>query len=217
MKWLLAFRRWRERDRALEEEFNAHVEDLTDELVSSGYSPEEARYKARRLFGNRTALLEESHDIWRLKWLDALLRDLRFSWRLARRQPWTVAAVIASIAIGVGANAAITSVLDTVLLNPLGIENSGQMIAATVHVKKLHMTDAESSAAEFRDLQSMTDVFSAVTATEQRAWTLQAGQPSRLIGLAVTPGFFKIFEPRPSMGRYFDGSDTTEIFLSYGL
>jgi predicted permease len=149
--------------------------------------------------------------------MDTILRDLRFTWRIARRQRWTTAAVIASVAIGVGANTAVTSVLDTVLLNPLGIRNSGRIVAATVHINKLKMDNAETSAAEFRDLQGMPEEFAAVTATEHRDWTLEAGQPSRLVGLAVTPEFFNVFEQRPSLGRYLGGSDPNEIFLSYGL
>jgi hypothetical protein len=78
MKVLLAFWRRRERSRALAEEFSADLEEFTDELVSSGCSPAQARYQARRQFGNRTALLEKSREIWRLKLLDPLLRDLRF-------------------------------------------------------------------------------------------------------------------------------------------
>ncbi|HEX4230834.1 MAG TPA: ABC transporter permease [Bryobacteraceae bacterium] len=149
--------------------------------------------------------------------MDTILRDLRFTWRLARRQLWTTAAVIASVAIGVGANTAVTSVLDTVLLNPLGIRNADRIVAATVHINKLKMEGAETSGAEFRDLEGMPDDFPAITATEHRDWTLAAGQPSRVVGLAVTPEFFNVFEQRPSLGRYLDGSDPNEIFLSYSL
>ncbi len=189
----MKFRRRSGQQKYLPEELESHLEELTEELLASGYSLEEAQLEARRRFGNRTALLERSREVWRIGWLDALLRDLRFSWRVARRQPWTVAAAIASIAIGVGANTAVTSVVDTVLLNPLGIRNSDRMVAATVHITKLQMTGVESSGAEFRDLQASSDVFSQVAATENRDWTLGGAQPSRLRGVAVTSEFFGVF------------------------
>jgi len=177
----------------LPEELTSHLAEMAEDLVHSGFSPEEARYEARRRFGNQTALLEKSRDVWRFPFLDALLRDLRFSWRLARRQPWTVAAAIASIAIGVGANTAVTSVVDAVLLNPLGIKNSDRIVAATVHLTKLQMSGSVTSGAEFRDLQLSSGAFSAVAATEHRDWTLGGTEPARVQGVAVTPEFFQVF------------------------
>lgn len=117
-------------------------------------------------------------------WRDTMLRDIRFAWRVARRQGWTTIAAIATIGIGVGANTAVTSVLEAVLLNPLGIRNAGRIVAATVRMNKLHMRNAETSAVEWRDLKAMSDVFAAVAATEPRAWTLnearqQVGSGSR--------------------------------------
>ena len=217
MKSIFGFWRRREEDQALDEELSAHLDALTDEFISAGCTPREARYRARRQFGNKTALLERSRDIWRLSSLEAVLRDLRFTSRIIRHQPWTTIAIVASIAIGVGANTAITSLLDTIVINPLGIKNSAEIVAPTVHLKKLQMIDAQASAAEFRDLQAMTDIFSSVTATERRAWTLESGEPSRLVGLAVTPDFFKVFQQVPALGRFLDGSDPDEIVLSHGL
>jgi predicted permease len=177
----------------LPEELAAHLDELTEELVGSGLSPDEARFEARRRFGNQTALLERSRVVWRVPWLDALVRDVRFSWRLARRQPWTIAAAIASIAIGVGLNTAVTGVVDAVLLNPLGIKNSDRIVAATVHITKLQMIGSVTSGAELQDLQLSSGVFSAVAATEGRDWTLGGTEPARLHGVAVTPEFFQVF------------------------
>jgi predicted permease len=217
MKSIFAFWRRQEEGEALDEELSAHLDALTDKFIRAGCTLEEARYRARRQFGNKTALLERSRDTWRLSWLDAFLRDLRFTSRIIRRQPWTTIAIVASIGIGVGANTAITSLLDTFLINPLGIKNSGEIVAPTVHLRKLQMIDAQSSAAEFRDLRAMTDIFSSVTAMESRAWTLGSRGPSRLVGMAVTPEFFKVFDQSPALGQFLDGSDTDEIVLSHGL
>ena len=202
---------------ALSEEMQSHLEELVEELIAAGYTPDDARYEARKRFGNQTGLLETSREIWRVKWLDSLYRDFRFTWRLARRQPWTMIAAIVSIAIGVGADTAITSVVDTVLLNPLGLKNSNRLIAATVHIKKLQMTGAETSGAEFRDLQSCRDVLTSITATEGRAWTLGGEQPVRLLGVAVTPEFFNVFNINPQLGTLSQGLNDDTVVLSDAL
>jgi putative ABC transport system permease protein len=214
MKFLRRFRQ----QHILSEELASHLEELTDELVTSGFSKQDARDEARRQFGNQTALLETSREVWRFAWLDALLRELRFAWRMAKRQPWTVAAAVLSIGIGVGANTAVTSVLDSVLLNPLGIKNASRIVAATVHIKKLEMMGAQTSGAELRDLQSAPDVFAEAAATEGRAWTMGAGDhPQRLLGTAVTSGFFKIFGENLELGHGFVGQNPNQLILSYGL
>ncbi len=214
MKFLSALRRRKQQQDVLLEELAAHVAELEEQLTSEGYPPQDARLEARRRFGNQTALLEGSRAVWRFSALDAIARDLRFSWRLLRRQPWVMLSAIASIAIGVGANTAVTSVVDTLILNPLGLKNSERLTSATVHIKQLQMLGSETSGAELRDLELSNSVFSAVAAAEHRAWRVSGDQPSRLIGVAVTPEFFKVFGVTLTLGHVFSGSDENSIVIS---
>ncbi len=206
----LARLRWtRDREAEIADEIEAHIEEMTEALIASGHSADEARRRARIGFGNKSLILEDSREVWIIGWLDAILRDLRFAWRLACRQPGLTAAVILTVALGVGANTAITSVLDTILLNPLGLTDTKTVTAVRVHVDRLQMRNAEASGVEFREVRAMADVFSATAAMEGRAWSSElGGEPVRLVGQAVTPDFFRVFAQQPLLGRFFEPADS---------
>ncbi len=134
------------------------------------------------------------------------------------RDPMFAAAAILTVAFGVGANTAVVSVLETALLNPLGLRHADRVMVARVTFEKLNMRKAEASGVEFREIQSMTDVFSAAAAMEGRHWTWQSDSAAtRLRGGAVTPDFFKLFGEYPSLGRFFTSEDRNSIVLSDGL
>ncbi len=160
--------------------------------------------------------MEQSREKRTFPWIDSLLRDFRFATRLVRRYRLFTAAAVAIVALAVGANTAIVSVLETVLLNPLGLRQAGQVMVATVRLDKLQMHGASTSGVEVRELQSMTDAFSAVAAIEGRAWTSEVnGEPVRLLGRAVTPEFFQVFREQPLAGRFFAPEDQHGVVLSY--
>lgn len=209
--WLAGFRL----DRELADEIATHRELLEEQFVRDGLSRDEARREASRRFGNATAAFERSREERRILWLDSLARDLRFGLRLMRRQPLLTLAAVATIALGVGANTAVTSVLETALLNPLGLRDAADVMVATVGVAKMHLS-GETSAVEFRELTAMRDVFSRTAATEGRWWTAEDnGEAVRLLGWAVTPGFFGVFNEQPSLGRFFTPEDRESIVLSH--
>ena len=126
--------------------------------------------------------------------------DLKFALRLMLRQPLLTGAAVLTVGFGVGANTALFSVLETVLLNPLGMGHTGDVMVARVHIDKLHVRHATDSGVEFRELHSMKDAFSAVAAMESRSWTYETGgQATRLLGRAVTPEFFQVFDAAPAL------------------
>src|SRR5215831_17035887 len=146
------------------------------------------------------------------------MHDLRFAWRLILRQPLLTAAAAFTVAVGVGANTAIVSVVKTVLFNPLGLQHSSQVLVARVGIDELNMHHAPDSGVEFREIQAMTDAFQSVTATEGRSWTSElGGEATRLLGSAVTPEFFSVFEERPALGRFFTPDDRESVVLSDGF
>ena len=107
----------RERDRA--EEMQTHVELYVDELIARGRTPEEARREARLAFGNPRAKLEEVHQMSRLPVLDALWRDAKYAVRVLRRTPAFTATAVVTLALVIGANSAVFSLADAILLKPL--------------------------------------------------------------------------------------------------
>jgi len=151
--------------------------------------------------------------------VESAWRDLRFACRLLRRQPLFAAAAIVTVALGVGANTAVVSVLETVLLNPLGLRQADRVMAVRTQFATLHLFHGETSGVEFREMQSLTEVFSAVAAMEGRAWTWRSNdEASRLVGQAVTPDFFRVFGESPVRGRFFTSEDNElSVVISDGL
>ena len=122
------FRR-RQLDRELAAEIEAHIEERAEELMESGMIRADALLAARSQFGNRTALLEQSREVWSFPRLESLLRDLRIGARSLRHAPLFTAAVVATLALGIGVNAAVFSLIDAVLLRPLPFPESGRIVA----------------------------------------------------------------------------------------
>jgi putative ABC transport system permease protein len=207
----------RRRERELAREISAHRQMIEDEYLSEGLSPPEARSASlRRLGSSELAATERSRDQWGLFWLEAFLRDVRFASRLLRHRWLLSFAAIVTVAIGVGANTAVVSVLETALLHPLGLRDTDRVFTATVRFDNLHMTHAPDSGVEYRELRSMTDIFSGVSAIEGRDWVSEMhGEPLRLVGRAVTADFFSVFGQHPALGRFFDTADEYAVVLSH--
>ena len=202
----------------LTDEIHLHREMLEDEFRRGGMSPEEAARAAAQQFGNAGMAADWSRDEWSFPRFDAIWKDIVFALRVMGRQPLVTAAAILTVAFGVGANTAVLSVLQTVLLNPLGMAHTQNVVVLRIHIDKIRMSHAPLSATEFSEIHSMRDAFSAVAAVEGRAWTYQTGgQVTRLLGRAVTPEFFDAFTADPALGRFLREEDRKSAVLSYDM
>src|SRR2546425_1939872 len=121
----------RRRKRMLEEldaDIREHIERETQDNIERGMSPEEARYAALRKFGNVTRVKEETREVWSLVWLEQLLQDIRVGLRMLRNAPGFAAIAILTLALGIGANTAIFSLIDQVMLRLLPVRNPSELL-----------------------------------------------------------------------------------------
>src|SRR5215472_16102625 len=106
-------------DRELEEEIRLHIELRAKKYQEAGFPEEEACFTAKRKFGNSLMLRERSRELWAFRWLDELAQDIRFGARLLLRSPLFTAVVVLSLALGIGSNAAIFTIVDALMLRQL--------------------------------------------------------------------------------------------------
>lgn len=112
----------------LDDDIRDHLERVTQENIDRGMTPEEARRQALIAFGNVTLVKEDTRAVWVRVWLEQLAQDLRYAWRTLRRAPGFSAIVILTLGLGIGANTAIFSLMDQVLLRALPVERPGELV-----------------------------------------------------------------------------------------
>ena len=202
-------RRLREHD----DEVQNHLLLLASDLERRGWAPDEARREARRRFGGPDQIREAYRDVAGFPSVDALMQDLRYGIRMLRRQPGFSLLVVLLVAIGVGANTAIFSLVDAVLLRPLPYKNPGRLVVVREVIPALADTypSVPAASADFLLWQGRVPAFDAMAAVSAGTETLTgAGDPARLDVARVTSTLFPLLGVTPVIGRAFTALEDQE-------
>ena len=204
MKW------WRAEDseKDLERELSSHLEAEMSDRQDQGLSAEEARYAARRAFGNLALVREEIREMWSWGSIERLLQDIRFSVRTLRKSPgFTVFAVLA-LALGLGANAAIFSAVDAVLLRSLPFRNADRLVELWEDASHFGFPLAPLAPANSVDWKQRNHVFEDLAALMGDLYALTgAGTPEQIEGSPVTANLFPLLGVSPILGRNFSAEE----------
>ena len=190
-------------DAEFREEIEAHVALETERLIADGVRPEDAAVAARRTFGNITRVRERFYESRRLMWLEDVRQDARFALRSLKRSPGFMAVALLTLAIGLGANTAIFSIVNAVLLRPLMYADPGQLVL-------IEHPPLGGSPRWLRDVwRARTRTLADFAGFEpSSAATLVAGnQPMQVDAAHVTSNFFPMLGVVPASGRTFAATD----------
>ena len=193
-------------DRDLAEELGAHLDTRIEELIEAGITREEAHQKARRELGNATLLAERGRDVWRFAMVEDAWLDLRYAWRQLLRAPAFATAAIVTLALGIGANTAMFSVVYTVLIEPLPYPQADRLMFLAA--KNSPGAAISFSYPDVLDWQQQTSAFEKLAAYQAFGFTVTGSQETqRFPGRTVSAAFFSTLGITPALGRDFRPQD----------
>ena len=193
---------------ALREEMELHLAEKAGELEADGMTAEHARAEARRRFGNVLLKHEESREIWMSRFVSELGQDVRYGLRMLVKKPALTIVAVLTLALGVGANTAIFSIVDAVLLRPLPYRDPDRLVRIFFNEPGVALRDVRFSKPELDDLQTRAGVFEDVTPIFEGSENVTgAGQPERLDGVNGSFSYFSMLGVTPQIGRLFGPQD----------
>jgi putative ABC transport system permease protein len=187
----------------LNEELRHHIEQQAEQNIRLGMGPEEARYAARKAFGGLEQAKERSRDARGVRWMEDLWQDLRFGVRMLAKKPGFTLMAVITLALGIGANTAIFSVVRAVLLKPLPYKDSERLVMVWESGEK---TGGEFDVRinHFLAWRDEQQVFTQLAAYQYKDFNLSGGdRPERIQGALVTSNLFPLLGAQPAAGRDF--------------
>ena len=201
------------RKQELNEEIAGHLQMAARDREARGESATQAGESARRELGNAGMIQDVTHDQWAWTWMEDLLQDLRYAARTLRKNPGFTVIAALTLALGIGANTAIFSLVNGVLLRPLPYAHPEQLVGTTVYFPKGPLVA----------MRQQSHTMQLVGVSDNKEFNLTGtGDPVRLVGNSVSADFFSMLGAQPAMGRTFhDGEDQPDkdrvVILSRAL
>jgi predicted permease len=210
----------------VEDEFEFHFEMRVEELRAQGLSPKDARSEALRGFGDiqhvkmicKTLAEERESLMRRTQWWSDWRHDIRYAFRQLTVSPVLTIVLVFTIALGIGSTVAIFSVVHAVLLRPLAGDDSERIVWV---YETFRTRTGSASVGHFHDWTEQNTVFEHTAAGSRGSFNLSDGEPERVPGMRVTPGYFRVIHIAAVLGRYFSEGDVARdprvVVLSHGL
>lgn len=222
---LKALLKRRQLDRDLEEELQFHLAMREAKNQSAGLAPADAHSSARRTFGNATSLRERCREMWMLTSLESIARDVRYAARSFTRTPAFTLVVILVMALGIGANTALFTVVHAVLLKPLPFRQPDRLVILYERNVIAESQRNVVSGGDFLDWRKQAKSFDQMSVVAEDGANLSgsAGQLPEYVGTQLCDSnFFPMLGIEPAAGRFFSASDdrpdaSATVVLTYGL
>jgi predicted permease len=223
MGWIGSIFSRRRRYQDVAESITEHLDSMVEDLMEDGMSREEALRASRRQFGNVTRIRERSREVWQLPKLESFLSDIKYSARRLRKSPGFTITALLTLALGIGANAGIFTLIDAVLLKSLPVPRPEEL-----YLVKENDKPAEKSRFSYPMFRQLEQQFPASSSIAAMSWpndfyaNTANGSQERIQGQLVSGNYFQVFETHPILGRLFTIEDdgNTEpspgIVISYG-
>lgn len=209
----------------VDDELEFHLRERIDHLVSRGVPPDVDRDEVLRTLSDiervkqtcRAIATKQERTMRRAEAFGALRQDALFALRVMRANPVVTAAIVLTLALGIGATTSIFSVVNAVLLRPLPYADHDRIV---VIWEQLGGDSGGASVGHYHDWLEQARSFSAISAFVDQTYNLTDGEPERIGGGRATPSFFQVLEIRPALGRYFREDETEAsrvVVLSHSL
>jgi predicted permease len=222
MSWLAQLFSRRRIYSDLSAEIQEHLDERIEELIAEGMPKKDAAAAARREFGNVTLIAEDSREVWRWRSIENFAIDVRYGLRSLRRSPGFTMIVVLTLALGIGANSAIFSVINAVLLRPLPFPNASQLADLCARSTLFDFSHLGVSLPDIADIRASSTSFSDLAPYQLSSKEITGeGKPGRIEGADISEDFFPDLGIKPLLGRTFVFSDmqpgSQGVILSHSL
>jgi predicted permease len=222
MGWLKQILSRRRRYDELAESIREHLEEKIEDLMEDGLSREEATHKARREFGNVTLIEERSREAWQWPRLESLIQDLHFGVRMVLKQPGFTLIAVLTLALGIGANITIFSVVNAVLLRPLPYPDADRLVFLWSEAPAQNFRERASAYANVADWREQSKSFEDIAASDPTVVTLTGGaELEQVMSIRASANLFPLLGVVPMLGRTFTADEEQQkarvVVLSHGL